>query len=258
MIQVGIVLLKTLFFCWLFVWARWTLPRIRYDQIMDLGWKVMLNVALVNLLVTAAIVKIVQQVFEAESVAKIVPRPELTTTERLYFVEIFKGLMTTFSHVVNAFKAPESLPIESYPEVKVDVPRDYRSRHRLMQRPDGEPRCVACYMCSTACPSRCINIVAEESDDDHIEKKPASFNIDLLLCIYCGMCVEACPCDAIRMDTQEAILVGDARDSFIINKDGLLDWNPSDYPADDIISQQAPGGSANADALADFNSGTGH
>lgn len=41
--------LKTLFFMWVFVWVRWTLPRFRYDQVMDLGWKVMLPIALLNI-----------------------------------------------------------------------------------------------------------------------------------------------------------------------------------------------------------------
>ncbi len=59
-VQIGIVLTKTLFFCWLFVWVRWTLPRMRYDQIMSLGWKVLLNIALVNLLITAVVAKAVQ------------------------------------------------------------------------------------------------------------------------------------------------------------------------------------------------------
>jgi NADH-quinone oxidoreductase subunit H len=60
LVQLGIVLAKTLFFCWVFVWVRWTLPRLRYDQIMHLGWKVLLNIALVNLLATAVIAKLVQ------------------------------------------------------------------------------------------------------------------------------------------------------------------------------------------------------
>ena len=60
LIQVGIVILKTLFFCWVFVWVRWTLPRLRYDQIMALGWKVMINVALVNLAITALVLKILE------------------------------------------------------------------------------------------------------------------------------------------------------------------------------------------------------
>ena len=56
-VQIGTLLAKILFFCWFFVWVRWTLPRLRYDQIMHLGWKIMLNVALVNLLITAAVLQ---------------------------------------------------------------------------------------------------------------------------------------------------------------------------------------------------------
>jgi NADH-quinone oxidoreductase subunit I len=190
--------------------------------------------------------------------AKVVPRPELTFWERIYFVEIFKGLATTIGHAARSMLKPDTFTTLDYPEVQPDIPRDYRSRHRLMKRPDGAPRCVACFMCSTACPARCINIVAEESTDHHIEKRPAKFDIDLLLCVFCGFCVEACPCDAIRMDTKLAVLAADNRASFVIDKSKLMDWDPKDYPADDTQSQRAPGGSLNAEALAAFNSGTEH
>jgi NADH-quinone oxidoreductase subunit H len=49
--------LKTLFFCWLFIWVRWTTPRFRYDQLMGLGWKVLLPIGIANLFVTALLVK---------------------------------------------------------------------------------------------------------------------------------------------------------------------------------------------------------
>ena len=49
--------LKTLFFCWLFIWVRWTTPRFRYDQLMGLGWKVLLPLGIANLFVTALLVK---------------------------------------------------------------------------------------------------------------------------------------------------------------------------------------------------------
>lgn len=58
--QVGVLVAKTLCLCWVFVWVRWTLPRFRYDQVMHLGWKIMLNVALVNLLVTAVVARLVK------------------------------------------------------------------------------------------------------------------------------------------------------------------------------------------------------
>ena len=46
---------KVAFLIWLFVWVRWSLPRFRYDQLMDLGWKRLLPLALGNLIVTTAI-----------------------------------------------------------------------------------------------------------------------------------------------------------------------------------------------------------
>jgi NADH-quinone oxidoreductase subunit H len=47
---------KVLFFCWLQILVRWTVPRFRYDQLMSLGWKGLIPLALLNLLVTAAVV----------------------------------------------------------------------------------------------------------------------------------------------------------------------------------------------------------
>lgn len=52
---VGITVLavKVLFGCWFFIWVRWTVPRFRYDQLMDLGWKRMLPLALGNVMLAA-------------------------------------------------------------------------------------------------------------------------------------------------------------------------------------------------------------
>jgi NADH-quinone oxidoreductase subunit H len=49
---------KVVFFCWLQIMIRWTLPRIRPDQLMDLGWKKLLPVSIANVLITAVVVLI--------------------------------------------------------------------------------------------------------------------------------------------------------------------------------------------------------
>ena len=53
LIQVGIFFGKLIFFMGLFIWVRWMLPRFRYDQLMDIGWKRFVPLALANIVVTA-------------------------------------------------------------------------------------------------------------------------------------------------------------------------------------------------------------
>lgn len=48
--------IKICMFIFLFMWVRWTLPRFRYDQLMDLGWKKLLPLSLVNLLITGLVI----------------------------------------------------------------------------------------------------------------------------------------------------------------------------------------------------------
>ena len=52
---------KTLFFIWVYVWVRWTLPRFRYDQLMYLGWKVLLPVGLAYVVVMATAVLVLER-----------------------------------------------------------------------------------------------------------------------------------------------------------------------------------------------------
>jgi NADH-quinone oxidoreductase subunit I len=82
-------------------------------------------------------------------------------------------------------------------------------------------------MCETVCPARCIYIVAEEHPDPAIEKRPASFTIDLGKCVYCGFCVEACPVDAIHMDTQILDIAAYSRKGMILDTQELLNPDPN-------------------------------
>jgi NADH-quinone oxidoreductase subunit H len=50
-----------MFIAFVFIWVRWTLPRFRYDQLMNLGWKTLLPLALANILVTGIGLVLVQR-----------------------------------------------------------------------------------------------------------------------------------------------------------------------------------------------------
>ena len=56
-IQFLVLVTKALLFCWLFIWVRWTTPRFRYDQLMNLGWRLLLPLGLINVFGTGLLVK---------------------------------------------------------------------------------------------------------------------------------------------------------------------------------------------------------
>ncbi len=157
----------------------------------------------------------------------------LNVIERAYLIEIARGLALTAKHFfVNMPRhiargvrigvgKGETVTIE-YPEERRPFSRRLRTRHRLTKRQDGSPRCVACMMCETICPARCIHIVAMENPDPNIEKMPRVFDIDIGVCVFCGFCVEACPEDAIRMDTGIVELAAYTREGMIYRMDQLL------------------------------------
>jgi len=59
LVQFGVFLTKLIMVAWVFIWVRWTLPRFRYDQLMKLGWQVILPLALVNLLITGFVLLVI-------------------------------------------------------------------------------------------------------------------------------------------------------------------------------------------------------
>jgi NADH-quinone oxidoreductase subunit H len=60
-VSVAIFLVKVLGFIFGFMWVRWTVPRFRYDQVMRIGWRILLPLALGNLLVYALLIAVIQK-----------------------------------------------------------------------------------------------------------------------------------------------------------------------------------------------------
>lgn len=157
-----------------------------------------------------------------------IPRKGSTLVERLYLIEIVKGMATTLGHLLRNLMDNSRLYVRHYPEVKPEIPVRWRGRHRLTKHEDNTVKCVACFMCQTNCPAECIQIEAGERLDGRTEKMPKKFTIDLLECIYCGYCVEACPLDAIRMDTGIYSVTDGNRENFIMELEDLLE-TPGSY-----------------------------
>lgn len=55
-VGVGVLFIKICFFIFFYMWVRWTIPRFRYDQLMNLGWKILIPLAIINIIVTGCVI----------------------------------------------------------------------------------------------------------------------------------------------------------------------------------------------------------
>jgi NADH-quinone oxidoreductase subunit I len=108
---------------------------------------------------------------------------------------IAKGMSVTFKEML------KPVLVEDYPDAPPKFQERYRGLHILQRDDNGLEKCVACFLCSAACPTHCIYIeAADNTDQARIsggERYAEVYNIDYSRCIFCGYCVEACPTDAI-------------------------------------------------------------
>jgi NADH-quinone oxidoreductase subunit I len=148
----------------------------------------------------------------------------MTFLERLYLINIIKGMMITFSHM---FKKQ---PTIRYPEEKREFSPVFRGLHVLNRDEEGRERCTACGLCAVACPAEAITMEAAERVEGEEglyreEKYAAKYEINMLRCIFCGLCEDACPKDAIYLSETFAP-ANFTRKGFIYGKPDLLIPNP--------------------------------
>ena len=144
--------------------------------------------------------------------------PKLGIAGKMYFPLFLQGLTTTARHAMSP-KVTVSYPDE---EPELGDPLIYRGVHRLNRDDEGRVKCVACFLCATACPAHCIDIIGVESPWEDREKYPETFTIDELRCIYCGMCEEVCPEQAIYL-RQDYAVTGLTRAEMINDKKRLYE-----------------------------------
>lgn len=135
-------------------------------------------------------------------------------------LSILKSLWHVFKH---AFHPRVTI---QYPEEKPELPPRWRGRIILSRDPDGEERCVACYLCSIACPVDCISLDAAEREDGR--RYPSFFRINFSRCIFCGLCEEACPTYAIQL-TPDFEMSEYRRENLVYEKEDLLIDGPGKY-----------------------------
>lgn len=130
------------------------------------------------------------------------------------FVDILRGMSVTGTYFV-----VDKVTVE-YPKEKLETYPRFRGVQALLTDPEtGDTKCVACMLCATICPSRCITIVGEQTSAGR--SRPATFDLDLSRCIFCGLCEEVCPEAAIVMTRHYELATYDKSD-FALNKEKLV------------------------------------
>ncbi|WP_456434321.1 NuoI/complex I 23 kDa subunit family protein [Thermosulfuriphilus sp.] len=163
--------------------------------------------------------------------------------ERIYLLEILKGMALTIAHFWENFRAalrgrgrpryftakegdPSYPWTWQYPEEKRFVHPRWRGLHIFKLDNKGMEACIACGMCEKVCPAKAIKIKAAKSGEEQGKRYSgpryaATYEIDLLRCIFCGFCEEVCPKKAIELN-QEYELAAYSRAETVYSKERLL------------------------------------
>ena len=203
-------LVKVLALLFATVWVRASLPRMRYDRLMSLGWKWLIEIAILWVLVTAhragrdgrglepcSSPRWSRSIVAVARVRRAVRRDaEVGREDRgVPLMGRFSGFLVTLRQMGKPRLTTE------YPKVKHDKPERLHGRHVLNRYEDGMEKCIGCELCAGVCPARCIYVRgADNPIDDPVspgERYGFVYEINYLRCIHCDLCVEACPTEAI-------------------------------------------------------------
>jgi len=143
---------------------------------------------------------------------------------------VIRPFITGFATILrHMFRKPITV---NYPQQKFPMFPKYRGKQVLMRDEDGLEKCVACGLCSVACPADAIYLEAAENDGT-VQAGPryaSVYQIHSTRCIFCGYCEEACPVQAIVLGP-EYELSDTSREKFIYTKEKLLEPLPPDVQA---------------------------
>jgi NADH-quinone oxidoreductase subunit I len=161
---------------------------------------------------------------------KVMKRP--ARGQNSYIRATLKGMALTFRHMMKS-AGDRTDKVIQYPDTKRPLSPRWRGTHVMETHEDGRPKCVACGLCPTICPSNCIKLVPGE--DDQGNRYPIVYEIDEFRCIFCGMCQEVCPVEAIHVG-QHYENAEYTRSNFVYDLNRLMAqqhpstllWDPSD------------------------------